>query len=69
MNEERIRELAYKTKLKTGAPLGSEKWQKIFVELIIRECMFAIEEDAKFMHVHCPIEAIISLQKHFGLEK
>ena len=37
MNE-RIKELAYQTKLKTGALPGSEKWQTVFAELIVREC-------------------------------
>lgn len=39
-----------------------------FAKLIVKECILAIEEDARYIHAHCPIDAIISLQKHFGVE-
>ena len=37
MND-KIKEIAYKTLLETGAPTGNEKWQEIFSRLLITEC-------------------------------
>ena len=38
MNENLIRQLAYKVLLKTGTPTGSDEWQQLFAELIVKEC-------------------------------
>jgi hypothetical protein len=45
MNEQLIAELAYATLLRTGAPTGSREWQKIFAELIVRECIHQCKKD------------------------
>jgi hypothetical protein len=45
MNEQLIAKIAYETLLRTGAPTGSTEWQKIFVELIIKECIHQCKKD------------------------
>jgi hypothetical protein len=43
MNEQLIAKIAYETLLRTGAPTGSTEWQKIFAELIVKECADAAD--------------------------
>jgi hypothetical protein len=71
MNE-RIKELAeqagasyYNTY--TG-PLLSPKDIEKFAELIVQECILVIEEEAEHIHAEGTIEAIVNLEKHFGVE-
>ena len=71
MNE-RIKELAeqagasyYNTY--TG-PLLSPKDIEKFAELIVQECILGIEEEAEHIHAEGTIEAIVNLEKHFGVE-
>lgn len=40
-----------------------------FAELIVQECMLVIEEEAQHIHAEGTIEAIVNLEKHFGVEK
>ena len=42
MNE-KIKELAEQAEFKTFSPVGSEEWQKIFAELIIKDIIFIVE--------------------------
>ena len=70
MNKERIRELAYNTKLKTGAPLGNEKWQNIFAELIVKECIQQLRyKSAQLVDVDYFPEYKEQLEKHFGIKE
>lgn len=39
-----------------------------FAELIVQECMLVIEEEAQHIHAEGTIEAIVNLEKHFGVE-
>jgi hypothetical protein len=47
MNEQLIAKLAYATLLRTGAPTGNREWQKIFVELIVKECAAVINKEGE----------------------
>jgi len=72
MNE-RIRELATKARLLTGWPVGEVEYQK-FAELIVQECLLALEPDWYGTEIEYEFEqrffsrcsAII--KKHFGLD-
>ena len=67
MNE-RIKELLNQctdpTLTKPWPLIDAEK----FAELIVRECMLVIEEEAQHIHAEGTIEAIVNLEKHFGVE-
>lgn len=66
MNENLIRQLAYKVLLKTGTPTGSDEWQQLFAELIVRECAdIAAKNQADDMN--WDISEII--KEHFGVEE
>ena len=43
MNKNLLRQLAYKVLLKSGTPTGSDEWQQLFAELIVRECAQVLE--------------------------
>ena len=40
-----------------------------FAELIVQECILVIEEEAEHIHAEGTIEAIVNLEKHFGVEE
>ena len=65
MND-RYRKLAYETLLRTGAPTGNDDWQKIFVELIVRECAnVANRAENTETEIRCMYDVIT---QHFGVE-
>jgi hypothetical protein len=76
MNE-RIKELAYQTKLKTGALPGSEEWQTVFTELIVRECIDAgwlSANDTKSKewqsgYTKGQLDARVLIKAHFGVSE
>jgi hypothetical protein len=37
--------------------------------LIVQECILVIEEEAEHIHAEGTIEAIVNLEKHFGVEE
>ena len=39
-----------------------------FAELIVQECILVIEENAEHIHAEGTIEAIINLEKYFGVD-
>ena len=48
---------------------GFETFDKVkFAELIVQECILVIEEEAEHIHAEGTIEAIVNLEKHFGVE-
>ena len=59
MNE-KIKELAEQAEWKTFSPVGSEEWQKIFAELIVKEC-------ASHLNSVGDDYAGIELLEHFGV--
>ena len=82
MNEQRIREIAsqcsdfaeqipYFRGIEDGLTWEA-KIQKArdfkFAELIVQECILVIEEEAEHIHAEGTIEAIVNLEKHFGVE-
>ena len=76
MNE-RIKELAYQTKLKTGALPGSEKWQTVFAELIVKECANTLRTEmyrldaipGREVGAQTLDTAQLLIKKHFGVEE
>jgi len=60
---DRIKELAYQTKLKTGALPGSEEWQTVFAELIVKECADFVDNAISDGGIDGR-----SLKEHFGVE-
>ena len=65
MNE-RIIELAEQAS-KEAFPVGSMAWMEKFAELIVQECMLVITEQSENTHAEGTIEAIVNLEKHFGV--
>jgi hypothetical protein len=39
-----------------------------FIDVIVQECILVIEENAKHIHAEGTIEAIVNLEKHFGVD-
>lgn len=39
-----------------------------FAELIVQECILVIEENAEHIHAEGTIEAIVNLEKYFGVD-
>lgn len=76
MNE-RIKELALQAGMQTtnlhyGRRDPYVLWEndiEKFAELIVRECILVIEEEAEHIHAEGTIEAIVNLEKHFGVER
>ena len=74
MNE-RFRDLAYETLLQTGAPRGSDEWQKIYAELIVRECVRAFEAEVDTWKAMDPYQGSIkrqgtkAIKQYFGVEE
>jgi len=66
MND-RIKELAYQTKLKTGALPGTEEWQTVFAELIVRECIDTVKKDS-VVTLEDKIGLILSIKEQFGVK-
>jgi hypothetical protein len=77
MNEQLIAKIAYATLLRTGAPTGTREWQKIFTELIVKECMDIVSnqttldtnEDFREGFSHGRKLAWTEIRKHFGVEQ
>jgi hypothetical protein len=71
MNE-RLREFEKESKLEIFG-LGARRvpWEAAlekYAELIVQECILVIEENAENIHAEGTIEAIVNLEKHFGVE-
>jgi glutathione synthase/RimK-type ligase-like ATP-grasp enzyme len=69
MNE-RIKELAEQATINIGDkfhPIDFFDKEK-FAELIVKECILVIEENAEHIHAEGTVEAIVNLEKHFGVE-
>jgi len=72
MNE-RIEKLAeqalneYKATYHNEAKIPEAYLEK-FSELIVQECILVIEENAEHIHAEGTIEAIVNLEKHFGVD-
>ena len=67
MNEQLIAKLAYETKLRTGAPTGSIEWQKIFTELIVKECANTASDFVRGPGGDHGVKKAI--QEYFGVEE
>lgn len=70
MNE-RIQELLIEAHKQTKGGIYSghlSEWTEKFAELIVEECIFAIDEQCSNSDAEGTIEAITILQKHFGVE-
>ena len=72
MNE-RIKELAEQATKRYPATESSGEFSTFdkdkFAELIVEECIFAIDEQCSNSDAEGTIEAITILQKHFGVEE
>ena len=62
-----IEKLAVQSLVDHGGELIFSKEK--FVELIVEECIFAIDEQCSNSDAEGTIEAITILQKHFGVEE
>ena len=69
MNE-RTKDIAYNTKLKTGAIVGSDEWQQVFAELIVRECakVVTLWSDEEPCSEGYDIHLVHKMKEHFGIE-
>ena len=80
MNEKLIAKIAYETLLHTGAPTGYPVWQKIFTELLVKECteqikthgISASSEDYGDYEIGFNtglFHALRTIKEHFGVEE
>ena len=70
MNENLIRQLAYKVLLKTGTPTGSDEWQQVFAELIVKECAEIAKHNVMNISTYADAEFVEKqVKQHFGVEE
>jgi hypothetical protein len=41
---------------------------RLFANMIVQECILVIEEEAEYIYAEGTIEAIVNLEKHFGVD-
>jgi hypothetical protein len=71
MNEDRIEELAQEADKwfeEDENSYSRPAWNEKFMELIVQECILVIVVHAQHIHAEGTIEAIVNLEKHFGVE-
>jgi hypothetical protein len=73
LGKSRIRELAIEAGIISAEYNGFDrttitKAEEKFAELIVQECILVIEENAEHIHAEGTVEAIVNLEKHFGVE-